>query len=221
MGDSAKIETTQLQINQALVEANGNMVAASAILGLTMPDLRDRILADPVLKKRWDGNPIPPTPQSVVSRSEDLAIAEALQQEELRMSAGLKAMGMSARSQSLALTCQQFYGANFGKIHQMTSGGIVKSFFGVLEEIEKITHQLDTKDWADEKLIAYESILREDRAKLLNFIRDTAQIANNNVLIQAKIQKMYEGAEKGKGGGGKPGFRALTKKEVEVHEAKT
>jgi len=162
--------------------------------------------ADPVLKKRWISAPVPPPATAIISKGADDGISEALALEERRLKEGVQSLGMTPRAQSLAVTCQQFYRKNAGQIHQMTSGGIVKAFFDTLAEIEEITRQLDQKDWPDDQRLSYESILREDRARLLSFIKDCGNLVNNNVRIQAQIQKMF-GDDKGKGSA-KPGFGA-------------
>jgi hypothetical protein len=208
-------QPTQLQINQAMLDAGGEIALAAATVGLNEQQLKKLIASDEVLEKRWSKRPIePPPPTHAITKPEDTGIAEAMKLEEERLSKGVALMKMTDRAQELALTCQKFYRSNFGQIHQMTSGGVVKSFFEAMEEVEKINLQLEQKDWPEEQRISYESILREDRSRLLQFIINSSQVVNNNVLIQAKVKKLVESGD-GKGGGPKPAFGSQPLKKVE------
>lgn len=207
-----KSETSQLRVNQALLDAGGDFSTAAAALGVSEKTLHDRVSDDPVLRARWKLSPAPPS--SIISRPEDIAIAEAVQREEAQIKAlvsGVDAMRMSPRAQSLALSCQRFYKQNFSQVIQITGGGITKAFLEALEEVENINRRLDNLDVPEEQRIAYESILREDRRGLLDFIHKAAVKVDQSVLIQAKVAKILgEGTAAGKSPS-KPGFSSLKK----------
>jgi hypothetical protein len=109
------------------------------------------------------------------------------------------------------VSCQQFYQGNFSAVMQITGGGITKAFLEALEEVEAINTRLANLDVPEEKQIAYESILREDRRGLLEFIYKASVKVDQSVLVQAKVAKLLgNGTEKGKSTS-KPGFSSLKK----------
>ena len=141
-----------------------------------------------------------------MNRPDDVSIAEAIQREEARLKEGVEQLGLSERAKSLALSCQRFQRNNFNSVLQITSGGITKAFLETLEEVENINHRLANISESrppPEQLVAYESLLREDRARLLDFIHKAAVKVDQSILTQAKIQKML-----GSGGAGGPSCRS-------------
>lgn len=202
----AKPELTPLQANQALLDANGDFLAASASLSVTAECLTDTCKRDGALKKRWIEKPVAPPPSSSLSRPDDLSLAEAMQREERVLRAGIGSLTKSERARELAVLCQQFQRQNFGLVMQITGGGITKHFLEVMEEVENITDRLNNLDVPPEQRLAYESILREDRARLLDWLMKAAQKVDQGALIMAKIQKMAEGGTQGGKGSAKPGF---------------
>lgn len=209
------MEITPLQANQALLDANGNFLAAAAALGISAKALHDLVQRDPALRKRWKEKPTAPPPSSIMNRPDDVSIAEAIQREEQRLKEGVEQLGLSDRAKSLALACQRFQRNNFNSVLQITSGGITKAFLEALEEIENINHKLaHLADLvAPEQLVAYECLLREDRARLLDFVHKAAVKVDQSILTQAKIQKMLGSGGAG-GGPEKPGFAPLKRAQV-------
>jgi hypothetical protein len=208
---------TPLQISQALADASGAFPAAAAMLGVSEKSLEHLVDNDAALRKRWREKAKVPPSTSLISRDEDSALAEAIRKEEERFKKGLAGIGLSDKARNLAVACQQLQRSSANSLLAATSGGIAKAFFDTLEEIEKISHRLENLDVPAEQVVAYESILREDRAKLLDVLYKYASKVDQGVMIQAKIQKMF-----GAGGQGgkpeKPGFKPLAKPvDVESH----
>lgn len=207
----AKPELTPLAANQMLLDANGDFHAAAAIAGVTVECLKDTCKRDPALLRRWLAAPVAPPPSAIVNRPDDVGLAEALRREEDELKTGVARLTKSTRAQQLALTCQQFQRQHFGKIMQITGGGITKAFLEALEEIENITERLNNLDVKPEQMLAYESILREDRSRLLDFVFKAASKVDQGALIMAKMQKLAEGGSPGGKGSSKPGFAPLKK----------
>ncbi len=204
---------TPLQTSQALLDANGNFSAAAAALGLSTERLHELVNADTALRLRWKDAPKAPPSTSIINRPDDVAIAEAMAREEKKLKEGVDGLGLSPRARDLAIACQKFQRHNFSQVIQITGGGITKAFLEALEEVEKINHRLENLDVKEEQVVAYESILREDRGRLLDFIHKAAVKVDQSVLIQAKIQKML-GDGNSKGNADKPGFSPLKRANV-------
>jgi hypothetical protein len=203
--------STALQVNQAMVDTNGNIPAAAVVLGVTDKHLESRIASNPE-HARWRTGGKAPPPESMLSRPEDIAIAEAIAREEKRLTEDLKGMGMSSRAESLAIACQKFQRRNYNHVVQITSGGIVKTFLEAVEAVEELNGKIaDADSLPDDKRVVLESVWREDRGRLLDYIYKAASKVDQSVLIQAKIQKMF--SETSKGGPDKPGFRPLARTE--------
>lgn len=200
---------TPLQANQALLDANGDFHAAAAACGVTSECLRDTCRRNEALKRRWLDTPAALPPSAIFNRQDDVALAEALKREENELRTGIARLTKSDRAQQLAVTCQQFQRQNFGKVMQITGGGITKAFLEALEEIENITERLNNLDVPKEQMLAYESILREDRSRLLDFVFKAATKVDQGALIMAKMQKLAEGGTPGGKGSTKPGFSPL------------
>jgi hypothetical protein len=214
----AEAKLTPLQANQALLVANGDFHAAAAAVGVTTECLKDTCKRDAALKRRWLDAPLAPPPSSLINRQDDVALTEALQREENELRTGIARLTKSDRAQQLAVTCQQFQRQNFGKVMQITGGGITKAFLEALEEIENITERLNNLDVKPEQMLAYESILREDRSRLLDFVFKAATKVDQGALIMAKMQRLAEGGSPGGKGSSKPGFTPL-KRTIEVDPA--
>jgi hypothetical protein len=207
-------ETNALRVNQALVDSGGNVPAAAAALQITEKRLEEIISSDPAIHARWREKPKAPAPTSIINRSEDAALAEAIAREESRLKDDIKGMGLSSRAESLAIACQKFQRRNYNHVVQITSGGIVKTFLEAVEAVEELNGKIAQADeLPDDKRVVLESVWREDRGRLLDYIYKAASKVDQSVLIQAKIQKMFGEANKG-GGPEKPGFRPLARAET-------
>lgn len=212
----AQPELTPLQVNQVLVDASGDFHAAAAMAGVSAECLQDACRREPALQRRWLDEPAAPPPASLFHRSEDAALAEALKREEDELKNGIARLTKSDRARQLAVMCQQFQRQNFGKVMQITGGGITKAFLEALEEIENITERLNHLDVKPEQMLAYEAILREDRSRLLDFVFKAASKVDQGALIMAKMQRLAEGGSPGGKGSVKPGFAPLKKAAVAV-----
>jgi hypothetical protein len=215
-GDQPTISRiSPLQANQALLDHNGDFSAAAASLSTTTEYFRKLVSAEPALRMRWLEAPKAPPVSAILNRPDDVAVAEAIQREENALKKGVDGLGLSNRGKDLAVSCQRFYRNNFREVIKITGGGITKAFLEALVEIEKINEKLERiGDLPEEKQVAMEGILREDRSRLLEFIYKASAKVDQGVLIQAKIQKMFSEGGRGGRGDGKPGFTPLKKAQV-------
>ena len=207
-------EARQQTINQAMTEAGGDQPRAASILGIVETSLRDALLQDPVLRARWVDKPKLPPATSIINRPEDLAVAEAMAREEKAVAAGMKDMKVSPRAANLAVACFNYYRKNAASILNLTGGGIAMQFAETLARIEEIDASLNGLDPANDRYVAMQSILRDDRSRLLDWLHKAACKVDQGILIQAKVQRLLnEGEPQGKGKG-KPGFGSLKRADV-------
>jgi hypothetical protein len=207
----ANSEVADQAVNQALLEANGNFDGAAAVLSLPVATLREYVKARPALGARWLANQSPPPPLSIISRDADLALSEAFQREEKALAEGVAALNLSARAKSLSAALHNFNRKSGRMLLDLTNGGIGKTFLETLVEIEKLNVKLERiEDVPPEQRLAMESIWREDRSRLLDYVIKASTKVDQGILVQAKIQKMFGEESKGRQHG-KPGFSPLKK----------
>ena len=121
-GQPSPIEE-KARIHAALEQCSGNRNDAAAMLGLTLQELRNRIVRCPDLRLRWTSRvdaacPEPPDDlaammmeQPITSQQERLA--EVIKQEERRLKDGLVGLKLNERETEMALALQAFNRENF------------------------------------------------------------------------------------------------------------
>lgn len=206
----------ELKIHTALEMTSGDVALASEILEVDNKWLHNIIAANKNLALKWKGGkeevsapteaitisrPVIQEPPADVVLLGDREIAKSLSDEDAAVRKGLEAMGVKGEMLNLSTAFRDFSRKHFSSAFEVVSGGVTRQYMDVVAEIIRITNLLNTPKDEDEKPdindAAREMMLREDRAKLLDFSVKLYDRTLKAVLIASKIRAMKQGKEKG------------------------
>lgn len=211
----------------------GSLKNAAELLGMNYNTLRSHVAQDPELKskhtkprkgrkgakeaaKRIDepvsqDNPELGRKQDTGSITgevllSDKRVAEALTVEDKSLKDGLSSMGLSPSAVKSAEALQKFHNTHFTKAIEIVGGGMTKTFVEIMAEINHINARLEDGGLTLEE----ETMLRQDRSRLLEIQGRTYDRAQKAAMTQAIIQhKLSESDNSAATKRGKPGFQPI------------
>lgn len=222
-------------MDAALQEAGGHRATAAARLNITELRLKGMIFVSDALKAKWNGwRPTgPPSEAVTLSRPAIMGslvgilkkidatpeeIEAAMLEEDAMVRKGLEFLPLSKAEIEVAVSFQAYQKRAFANAFELLSGGIVSQYVKTVPIIGEITDQIRNLDPESKTYVAMQSILREDRAKLMAMQIQTWDRARSAMLANVKKDDSKTVA-----GPGKPGFGALVVKtdgDVHIHEQK-
>lgn len=219
-------ENQEKAINLAMEKTGGNASQAAILLDIPREKLYNLIHSHKRLKAVWAKSrteepvdaeavaihrPVIDLPKDPEPAHDDQkAIAAALEKEDALVRSGLTSIGVDGDKLELVQALAKWNGRHFRTSLELIGGGITKEFIEIMADLQSIREELNGGDPMD---IARESMLRMDRAALIELMGKIYDRANRASLTRAMIKlKEKENAKSG-GPERKPGFSPMIKGE--------
>lgn len=214
-------------------QCQGVVSRAARVLGITGPDLKQKINGNKNLSLRWQRKhktpPIPvdytdinraaPTLPTAPSEAiapliaED-AMARLIEKEDRLVRSGLENIGISGEDLDLAVNLQKFHRAHFRNVVDLLGGGIARQFIEMMIEVKNITSVINDPDKQSvnsELALDYEEMLRKDRSRLLELMNGMYDRALKATLTAARIRQLSQSQNLGGKPPRSPSFGPLTR----------
>lgn len=205
------------QVTAAIEKAGGDPIKAALFMGITCQELNQYLKGHPELADRCKKrDPVPPMAETTLHRpstiTNDVALAEAIVQEDELFKDSLVNIGRTPEHAEKALALQQLTNRHFKNTVELMHGGVVQNFLDCLVEkdnragrLTKLTEALndtETYPYGSEiraQMVSEEAALAKQMRELGDEVLQTNKVVYQGAMVLSimRQQKKQKGPKLG------------------------